>query len=128
MAALIALGDSVRSRRALRDEMVRREQSARLEREREAASRVEHERLQIARDLHDLLAHTVSVISLHTDVASESLDDDPAPAHRSLSAVRDSCSRAVSELHATVEALRSPRRQHSRQWWMRPRTGWSRRP
>jgi len=108
MAALIALGDSVRSRRALRDEMVRREQSARLEREREAASRVEHERLQIARDLHDLLAHTVSVISLHTDVASESLEDDPALARRSLSAVRDSCSRAVSELQATVEALRSP--------------------
>lgn len=108
MAAVIALGDSVRSRRALREEMALREQSAHLEREREAASRVEHERLQIARDLHDLLAHTVSVISLHTDVAAETLEDDPALARRSLSAVRDSCSRAVSELHATVEALRSP--------------------
>ncbi|MGN0039942.1 MULTISPECIES: histidine kinase [unclassified Rhodococcus (in: high G+C Gram-positive bacteria)] len=108
MAAVIALGDSVRSRRALGRELVRREHAARLEREREAARRVERERLQIARDLHDLLAHTVSVISLHTDVAAESLDDDPALARRSLVAVRDSCSRAVSELHATVEALRSP--------------------
>lgn len=108
MAAVIALGDSVRSRRALRAEMVRRERAAQLEREHETARRVERERVQIARDLHDLLAHTVSVISLHAGVATEAIEDDPPLARRSLAAVRTGCSRAVEELHATVEALRSP--------------------
>lgn len=108
MAAVIALGDSVRSRRMLRQEMVRRERAAEIEREREAARRVEQERLQIARDLHDLLAHTISVISLHTDVATEALEDDPPRARRSLRSVRTACTQAVGELRATVEALRAP--------------------
>ncbi|MEU5841765.1 sensor histidine kinase [Rhodococcus sp. NPDC047139] len=107
MAAVIALGDSVRSRRALRAEMLRRERAAHFEREHEAARRVERERVEIARDLHDLLAHTVSIISLHAGVAAEAIEDDPPLARRSLAAVRTSCSRAVDELHATVEALRS---------------------
>ncbi len=108
MVAVIALGDGVRARRALRAEMVRREHAARLEREHETARRVERERVEIARDLHDLLAHTVSVISLHAGVAAEAMEDDPLLARRSLVAVRTCCSRAVDELHATVEALRSP--------------------
>ncbi|MEE2031375.1 sensor histidine kinase [Rhodococcus chondri] len=108
MAAVIALGDSVRSRRMLRREMVRRVRAAEIERERESTRRVEQERLQIARDLHDLLAHTISVISLHTDVATEALEDDPRRARSSLTSVRAACTRAVGELHATVEALRAP--------------------
>ncbi|MBP2471311.1 signal transduction histidine kinase [Crossiella equi] len=99
-AAVLALGDSVRSRRAARE-------AALLDREREAAARVEQERLRIARDLHDLLAHTVSVISLHTDVARETLREDPERAERSLTAVRTACSEVVHELRATLGALRT---------------------
>ncbi|NLU62092.1 sensor histidine kinase [Rhodococcus sp. HNM0563] len=108
LAAVIALGDSVRSRRTLREEMERGERAAELEREREATRRVEDERLLIARDLHDLLAHTITVIALHTDVAIETMKDDPPLARRSLTSVREACTRTVTELHATVVALRSP--------------------
>jgi signal transduction histidine kinase len=108
MAAVIALGDSIRSRRAWRAELAKQARAAELEREREAAARVEHERLRIARDLHDLMAHTVSVISLHTDVAREALTDDPATAERSLAAARAACREVGRELRATLHALRDP--------------------
>ncbi|MEU4746521.1 sensor histidine kinase [Actinosynnema sp. NPDC023658] len=108
MASVVALGDAVRSRRRWRAELRRQARAADLEREREAARRVERERVRVARDLHDLLGHTVSVISLHADVARESLVDDPETARRSLVAVRAACGDVVRELRATVRALRAP--------------------
>ncbi|GGO60793.1 sensor histidine kinase [Nonomuraea cavernae] len=107
MAAAIALGDGVRARRGWRAELARQSHAARLERERESARRVEQERLRIARDLHDLMAHTVSVISLHTDVARESLRDAPEVAERSLAAARSACSDVSRELRLTLGALRA---------------------
>ncbi|GAB3479984.1 sensor histidine kinase [Amycolatopsis cihanbeyliensis] len=106
MATVIALGDGVRSRRNWRAELGKQARAAELEREREAARKVEQERLRIARDLHDLLAHTVSIISLHTDVAREALRDDPDTAQRSLVSARTACSDVVRELRATLGALR----------------------
>lgn len=108
MAASIACGAAVRARREWHAERRRREVTARWEREREATDRVERERLRIARDLHDLLAHTTSVIALHADVARESLRDDPDAAERSLATVRAACSSVTRELRATVGALRDP--------------------
>ncbi|TCP48501.1 signal transduction histidine kinase [Tamaricihabitans halophyticus] len=108
MATVIALGDSLRSRRGWRAELARQTHAAELERERTAARLVEQERLRIARDLHDLLAHTVSVISLHTDVARESLRDDPDTAERSLASARAACGDVGQELRATLHALRAP--------------------
>ncbi|MEV4461642.1 histidine kinase dimerization/phosphoacceptor domain-containing protein, partial [Microbispora sp. NPDC049633] len=77
MAAVIALGDGRRSRRLLRAEMRRREEAAAAEREREAARRTQEERLRIARELHDALGHTTTVISLQAAVAAEALPGDP---------------------------------------------------
>lgn len=108
MIAVVALGDSVRSRRGWRAEMDRQAAAAAVDKENEAERRVEQERVRIARDLHDLLAHTVSVISLHTDVARETMHDDPAAAERSLTAARTACREAGRELRATVDALRDP--------------------
>lgn len=113
MAAVIALGDSVRSRQGWRAELLKQARAAELERERLAAHRVAQERVRLARDLHDVLGHTVSVISLHADVAREALHDDPDAAARSLTAVRTACSHAVGELRATLGALRSPVGDHS---------------
>ena len=76
MAAVIAWGDAVRSRREWQRELARRMAAAEVEREREAQRRVADERLRIARDVHDVMAHTVAVISIQADVAREALDDD----------------------------------------------------
>lgn len=110
MAATIALGDAVRSRRGWREQLRRQEAAAAAEREREATRRAEQERLRIARDLHDVLAHALSVVSLHSDVAREALEDtepDTVAAASSLSAVRQAARAATRELRATVGSLRS---------------------
>ncbi|HEX2299087.1 MAG TPA: histidine kinase [Pseudonocardiaceae bacterium] len=108
MAAVIALGDSVRSRRGWQVELRRQARVAELEREQEAARRVEQERLRIARDLHDVLAHTISIVSLHSDVAREALRVDPDAAQNALHAVRAATNDASRELRATLELLREP--------------------
>lgn len=107
MAVVIAWGDSVRARRGWRTELAKQARIAEVERERETHRRIEEERLRIARDLHDLLGHTISIISLHTDVARETLRDDPETAERSLAAARTATDDVVGELRATLHALRS---------------------
>lgn len=109
MAATIALGDAVRSRRGWREQLRRQADSAADEREREATRRVEQERLRIARELHDVLAHALAVITLHSEVAREALADtepDTASARRGVAAVRQAAGGAMSELRATVGSLR----------------------
>ncbi len=108
MAAVIALGDSIRSRRGWQAELRRQARAAELERDQEAARRVEQERLRIARDLHDVLAHTISIVSLHSDVAREALRVDPDAAQTALHAVRTATTDASRELRATLELLREP--------------------
>jgi signal transduction histidine kinase len=106
MAGTLVLGDGVRSRRKWRAELELRMAEAERQREREAVRRVEQERLRIARDLHDVLTHTIAVISLHSDVAREALREDPDTAENSLRAVRAASSAAVRELRSTLELLR----------------------
>ena len=108
MAAAIALGDGVRSRRLWRDEQRRRTAQAEIDRHREAAHQRQQERLRIARDLHDSLAHTASVISLHSHLAVETLVDDPSAARAALANVRLAIGQAIRELRSTVGMLRSP--------------------
>jgi signal transduction histidine kinase len=108
LAAVIALGDAVRSRRGWRAEIERRARLAEIEREQEAARRVEEERVRIARELHDVLAHTVSVISIQADVASEALPDDPRDAQAALGVIRRASREALGELRGTLGLLRGP--------------------
>jgi signal transduction histidine kinase len=109
MAAAIALGDGVRNRRRWQAEQREREQRLLREREQEAAIRIEQERLAIARDLHDVLAHTITVVSLQSDVAREALGDADTPAVRAaLAAIRAASGEATSELRSTVALLRRP--------------------
>ncbi len=100
MAAAIVLGDGVRTRRLWRAEVAARLAG-------EAEQRVQHERLALARDLHDVLAHTVSAVTLHADVASEALDDgDTEAARTAIGRVRQASGGAARELRGTLEALR----------------------
>ncbi|MQA81063.1 MAG: sensor histidine kinase [Streptosporangiales bacterium] len=109
MAAAVALGDGVRARRMYRAEQRRREALMLAEREHEAAERVEQERLRIARDLHDVLAHTVAVVSIQSDVATEALDDEDDEATRAaLATIRSASSEATRELRSTLAVLRRP--------------------
>lgn len=108
MAAAIALGDSTRSRRDLR---IEQEQTARLieqEHAYRAEQRIQAERVRIARDLHDVIGHSMSVISLHADVAREALDTNTDQVRQALTHIRAASSATMRELRATVKVLRTP--------------------
>ena len=108
MAAAIALGDSVRSRATVRREQ---EQIHRLTAEqltREAEHRLQRQRDGIARELHDLVGHTMSVISLQANVAAEAIarGDTPAAEH-AVDLVRSTGEQTMRELRGTVRVLRA---------------------
>jgi signal transduction histidine kinase len=107
LVTLLLLGEAVRSRRAWQAEVRERLARAEAEREREAARRVEQERLRIARELHDVMAHTISVITVQAGVAAEVLADAPEHAREALATIRAASREAMAELQATVGVLRT---------------------
>jgi signal transduction histidine kinase len=107
LAAVLALGDAVRSRRGWQAELDQKLQRAAQEREAEAQRRVADERVRIARDVHDLLGHAVAVVTLHAAVAAESLDDDPEATRRSLATIRSVSRDVLRDLGDTVGLLRA---------------------
>ena len=106
LAAVLLLGEAVRTRRAWAEEVRRRLQRAEQDREREAARRVAQERLRIARELHDVLAHTVAGLNVQAGVAADAIDDAPERAKTSLQAIRKHSRTAMAEIRATVGLLR----------------------
>lgn len=84
------------------------ERSEWLERAREADMRaaLAEERARIARELHDLISHTVSVMGVQAGAAAEVLDSDPARAREALRAIERSARESVLELRRLLDVLR----------------------
>ena len=101
------LGDSMRYRRgyyaALED------RAARLERERDAQAQIAAaaERARIARELHDVIAHNVSVMVVQADGASYALDSSPERARQALGAIASTGRQALAEMRRMLGVLRS---------------------
>lgn len=66
------------------------------------------ERLRIAQDLHDVVGHSLSTISLQAGVALRLLDDNPAQARASLEAIRTSAKDSLTDVRRTLGILRDP--------------------
>jgi signal transduction histidine kinase len=83
--------------------------TADLEREREvtAAQAVALDRVHIARELHDVVAHHVSVMGVQAGAARMVIDQDAGTAKEILAGVEDSAREAISELRHLLETLRS---------------------
>ncbi|MFZ8757719.1 histidine kinase [Microbacterium sp. HMH0099] len=103
-----ALGDAARSRRAYVEAVEERARRAEQTREAEARRRVTEERLRIARDLHDAVAHRISVISLNAGVASSSLETRPERAREALATIRTTSRDVLGEIGAMLSVLRAP--------------------
>ena len=101
-----ALGVAARSRRAELDEARRRVADAERERDERSRRAVVEERAHIARELHDVVAHHVSLIGVQAGAARTSLDRDPASAKVSLGQIEDASRRAVGEMRHLLDALR----------------------
>lgn len=110
-----AVGAAVRSQRQVlaeaRDRAVRAERS----REEEAQRRVAEERLRIAHELHDVVAHHISVINVQAGVARHLLDVDPSQARASITVIRESSQAVLTELTAILGLLRDPEAHGTRQ-------------
>ena len=92
-------GRVVRSQRSLTAELAR-------ERERTAQLAVAEERARIARELHDVVAHGLSVIAIQADGAEAALDRDPELARRPLAAIRHSAEESLGEMRRLLGVLR----------------------
>ncbi|MEV0807681.1 histidine kinase [Micromonospora sp. NPDC050200] len=86
------------------------ERAATLEREREAEARaaVAGERARIARELHDVVAHSMAVMIVQADGARYMLDRDPEIARTAVKVVADTGRQALEEMRRLVGVLREP--------------------
>ena len=72
----------------------------------EARRRVDEERLRIARELHDVVAHTMSTINVQASAAATVLTDRPDAAAEALQAIRTASKNGLRELRAILNVLR----------------------
>ncbi|MGW0790368.1 sensor histidine kinase [Streptomyces sp. NPDC002911] len=117
------LGDSIRTRRAYFSQL--EERAARLEREREAQSKVAvaAERARIARELHDVVAHNVSVMVVQADGAAYVMDSSPEQARQALETISCTGRQALAEMRRLLGVLRTGDAQESGEYVPQPDVG-----
>jgi signal transduction histidine kinase len=99
LVVLVIVPEAIRARRERFMEMART-------RAEESRRRASEERLRIARDLHDVLAHNISLINVQAGVALHLMDQRPEQARSALTAIRDASNDALRELRSVLDVLR----------------------
>lgn len=101
------IGDSLRTRRQYMAEL--EEKAARTEEQHrvEAQRAVADERTRIARELHDVVAHSMSVIVVQAGAARRVLDRDPGQAAQALATIEDTGRESLAEMRRVLGVLRS---------------------
>ncbi|WP_190035732.1 sensor histidine kinase [Streptomyces fructofermentans] len=101
VVAILAVSEVVRVRREQWDR-------DRAERRQAAGRRADEERLRIARELHDVLAHSISVINVQAGVGLALLDSDPEQARTALTTIKAASKEALGEVRQVLDTLRAP--------------------
>mgnify|MGYP003575215133 CR=1 FL=1 len=109
-----AMGDAARSRREYIAAVTERAERAERGKDEEARRRVAEERVRIARDLHDVVAHQISVISLSAGVASSSLATRPERAQEALTTIRSASRTVLADIGSLMSLLRTEDADHGR--------------
>lgn len=111
MFALLAmaafLGDAARSRREHIAQVEGRAIEAERTREEEALRRVDEERIRIARDVHDIVAHSLSIVAVQAAAADALLESEPERARESIGHIRVTSKQALAELRSMLDVLRT---------------------
>ncbi len=102
LLALATTTEVVRARRERAAEVGRARQE-------EARRRASEERLRIAQELHDVLAHNISLINVQAGVALHLIDERPEQARPALAAIKDASKEALDELRSVLDVLRDGR-------------------
>jgi signal transduction histidine kinase len=105
LAAALLLGQSIGSRRAYIREI--EDKAARLEREQETDRRraAAEEQARIARELHDVIAHALSVIVVQATAAADAFERDPDEAQAPIEAVERTARSALADLRRVLGVL-----------------------
>ena len=101
-----SLGDVTRIRWLRADALAERARQAELNREAHGREAVANERLRIARELHDVMAHSMSVIAVQAGVGRHVIDRDPPTASRALAVIEDTSRRTLTEMRQLLGVLR----------------------
>jgi len=101
------LGDNLRTRRAYYAALEERAERAERERDEQASRAVAEEQARIARELHDVLAHNVSVMVVQAAAARDVFDSRPAGAREALRSIEQTGRSALQELRRLLGAVRT---------------------
>ena len=101
------IGDTFRNRRAYLAEVEARAERAERDRARAAEHAVQEERTRIARELHDVIAHSVSVMVVQAGAARRVIDRNPEQTVESLGIIESTGRNALDELRRVLGVLRS---------------------
>jgi signal transduction histidine kinase len=107
-AAAGVVGILSRTRRAYLQEVEARAEHAEAERDRQVALAAAQERTRIARELHDVVAHHVSLIAVQSEAAASLLPGRPAEAGKSVEIIGQTAREALTELRRLLGVLRGP--------------------
>ena len=108
MAVAGVLGMLSRTRRAYVQEVEARAEQAETERARQVALAAAEERARIARELHDVVAHHVSLIAVQSEAAAALLPGRPEEASKSVDVIGRTAREALTELRRLLGVLRGP--------------------
>lgn len=100
-------GQVLQLNQAYAAEAEQRARAAERSREVEAQRQVEEERVRIAREVHDITAHSLSAVSIQAAVAERLVETDPEAALAAIQEVRATAKNALGEMRAMVGVLRS---------------------
>jgi signal transduction histidine kinase len=106
IALPLVLGLAVRYREQTVQALVDRAESAERSREQEALRRVGEERLRIARDVHDVVSHSMVAINVQAGVGAHLMDSDPAAARQTLRDIRRISAETLTDLRGILGLLR----------------------
>jgi signal transduction histidine kinase len=101
------LGNSVFARKVYAGELELRNLELRRARDELARTAVSEERLRIARELHDIVAHSLSMIAVQSGVGGHVIDSRPEEAKRSLQVIEEASKSALTDVRRVLGVLRS---------------------
>lgn len=106
IVAAWALGSYVGGRRAYTADLEAKNRALEAAQRELADQAVTEERLRIARELHDVVAHTMSVVAVHAGTGRMVADEDPAAARQALATIEESTRSALLEMRQLLGVLR----------------------
>jgi signal transduction histidine kinase len=113
LLAAWALGDAIRSRRAQQAQRLRVAEQELVTAREHAARAVVEERLRIARELHDVVAHSMSLIAVQAGVGAHVIRTDVAAAEHALDVIGDTSRKALTQTRSMLGLLRDEDARHT---------------